>query len=762
MQAISKPIVYFNAKLKPKILLSLLILVLYLYSATRVAAAKPADLEKYWERTQYLYANGSYYEAEVEAIKVVSKKQNRKSIGRNYINILLLQARAMQKQFRFKDASRIASKADAYIKILTKATMRQDANMMLCEYYLEEGNILAADQLFATNIADSLVNTPATSRIQGDAKLVKGSILTTMGYPKAAIPLLEEATAYFKTHLTGVQDNERYFSNKALNELAIKEKYAQSNYTLANALIKVGKLRDAEIALSALIAWANTNLPKDHCFNYRPYQALAALYEQEYAIDKAITAYTNAYTRNPHSDNEYEKQGSLLTLVMKNNSYGNRLEARNYIRRLEIKANTNIAAKRSAQLAYEISLCQVQFLDQSYSIALAHVARLERAFAFVAETHPYAQALLDMKKDVHYYQGNFKLYKQVLEKIAKIRGRSIGIQCPAFHCYKMEIALAEIYFGKDLIAATRIYNRSYHKCLINELEFASVANAKYLSGLADLFCRNFRYDSALVMQEKAVQANKDMLGERSIAYTHALSKLSEIQLMAGEYQAALASLSIAEKLSESKKGLTVENLAMQIQLVKSNRLLGNFAKSNGHMSNIKKEINAIAHLPFAYSQLAGAEQAALYFAEGIFYKAGKISATVRQETEAAGGNDMPWLPAAYETDAKVNIVSGNFANSTHALQTGLALSQDKSFDRSKWLLIQADYLIAISDYQEAMEAAKAADDIRRIAMGANHFYRYETIAKIAQIKSLMPNIAAIEIENLYKDAIAIISASLGG
>ncbi len=387
--------------------------------------------------------------------------------------------------------------------------------MLLSDYFLEEDNVLSASQHFDAYIPDSLIVSQIENRIQADAILMKGSILAHQSHAKRAIPLLNQAVGYFSTHISGLPDNRKYFFKPSLNELIIKEKYVQANYMLAFGQFKAGNLKEAELALNSLIAWANNSTNKFQNMTSKMWLLLGEVYEHLNLTDKAINAFTKAYTENPHTDSESEKQQLLLNLIIKCNENGRKLDARNYIRRLEMKAAMHLHAKNPAQLAYELSLSHSQFLEQSYSTSNLHLGKIEKQFNYVPETHPYINFLYKLKSDLYYYQGNYSALMSSLEKQAKARTKTLNDDCPEYHRYKMEVALAEISFGKDLLKAKRIYAFSYFQFLEKELAFSSAENIKYLAVLSDLYVRLSQFDSATIFQQKALEANLQLNGENS-------------------------------------------------------------------------------------------------------------------------------------------------------------------------------------------------------------------------------------------------------
>lgn len=734
---------------------------LFFCFATFPSFGKFIPTDKYYEKAHYFYSIGAYVEAEAEIKQILQIKRNRKSIDKVYINLLLLQTRSVLRQFRFKDAANLAGKAENYAKIITKVNLKIEGNLLLCDYLLEQGDVQHADYIFNTYIPDTLITSSNLHRVHADANLIKGIILMQQGYQSKAISYLNTALTYFGNHLKELPEKERYFLDEALNENALKEKYALAMYSLALVQLKSSNFNEAESKIRNLIAWAKDNFPKENPYRYRPYKLLGKFYEVQGDFEKAVDAYEKVYVLNLQTDNEYEKQEALLEITLKSNEYGYRLSSKNYIRRLEMKSAMNIGSKESSQFAYELCNNQNRFLDQAYKTSYEQLTKLESTFSFVSKSHHYFEALHHLKKEVLYYQGHYNQYIEFLQKLAKLKSRYLGVECPEYHKLQLEVAMAEIAFGQELQKAKRIFVKSYFHNVEQHIEPVSADNIEYLQSLAQLHYRTSNYDSAFAIQKNATDLALQYYSENGTKYMLALAKKAEFELYIGDYTACLADLEKLETLTISKKGLNVTNLELQLQVAQLNRMVGNLAKSKLQFTNVKKLKNTIVNIPFCVQARVESGLSQFYLEEGNFFRAGKTSAAAKIESEQTSGKKVPWLNPLYETEAKVNMVTGNFVAGNQIIGNAFATIKEGTFEQSQMKLVQCDYFLAISDYTAALEVAQLADDIRKKRFGESHFYRSESLAKIAQIKSLMPDAEYQEIENIYSQAISLITNSIG-
>jgi CHAT domain-containing protein len=716
---------------------------------------------------EYKYISGEYDEA-VQTAKSLTARLERKATTRTpyIVKAKIIQASSLYASLRFDKAIKAYNEAVELSEKETNDDSKFLCYLLLSDYLQKTEDLISSVQYLKK--AESLLTPGSARKKRFDLSLLKAKILFKQGFIFEPLKLIEEQASYrleMASALATAEEHSEAIDTK-MDFTLRKEKYAQLINLKAGILITKGAYNEADALIQNNKQWISTNLGRNHILyeEMLERQAEMSLLKKNYS--EAASFYTSAYTCTPFPEYEQQKIKYLSKIIITCNLAGQTVKYKNYLRRLEMYAFRKMGFVEPFQLAFEYTESYNSFIEGNFTAAASRLNHLAESFNSLPASHPWNTSIIELKAAIALKSGDIKAYKQAIVRLAEIKQKYYGEDGPAYHRTQLTLALYEIHYGKNFVAAEKIMKNSYASVLKKEIAKESNENILYLSSYAELFGKTDRYDSAMVKTKEATEITKNIYAEKSADYLLAFSEYVEYQILSGKYKEGFENLQKIYDLSQGNKSGDHEVLQSAYMIMaKLYNIKGEFDRSQ-NLLNKAMGLTLEGYEKQALAEAETSEQlASLYLLTGNYFKAEKGLLRSLELKESTLEKNSPLIIHTCQELARLNLVNGNYTACEQYLKKASEITVEvfgkQSLLYGECQLIYAEYYLAIGDYKKAENACKDADDIETKKLGKDNLKRAEILSKLALIRTKIPAYKSVDIEKLYTEAGDIIKKSLG-
>ncbi|MCS6822958.1 MAG: CHAT domain-containing protein [Cytophagaceae bacterium] len=727
-----------------------------------------AWVEKKLSMLDEKYRSGEYEEVTGLAdsyLQKLDKKKKGNNTDRVYIYILKALSYYALLQFSYaEDEVRNA------LKIVSETTNEEERSLQysrIANYYLETGFITMAEWYWKK--ADSLYKAGATTLQKNELDILKAKILSKQGFHEEALKIMDEQVEYRKQKASerNVDASDKIYYREKNDWIARKQKFAELSALQAYNLVHEEKFEEAEQTIKNSKLWIERNVGK----NSKAYtdilasEAFMNAYRERYFA--AASFYLKSYCKSPAKEYQYDKNLSLTYATKYYFASGDIVRSKNYLRRLQMFSFKHLGRRERFTLNYLYAdACHWYYQGLLYE-ASKRIKSIYRTFDDMPKYHPQYLDVKQLELAIAERDNKIETAISLENELAEIKGTYIGRNTPEYHKSMLNQAVNEIKYGKRFKFAETIYKSSYDGFLKKTLYKYSKENMYYAQAYADLYAKLDQYDSAIAKAKDVTDISRKYYGPNSAEYLAALASYSEYCILAGKYKEGLDTLTKVTSLkNQIKKGKDEVLQKALLSLARLNKLIGEYDLSKSYTNEAYKLTKDAQYDVNILDEIDRLENLAdLYVQNGNYSKASKIIDKSLTLLNEKFGNNSPKLIPIYFENARLNQITGNYKAMEQSILSSKSIIDSvygpASLKMSECMLLLGDYYMEINDYKNANEAYKKADEIQQKKLGKKHLKRAETLLRLAQLYLKQGVLNSNNVDNLYKEALDIISSGIG-
>lgn len=663
----------------------------------------------------------------------------------------------------------------------------------VADLYNQYGNYRISRE-YATKARDLLQKTnQMTDTLRGQLALVEAEAMIGQGFCDEALELLGSVEDYYLKQAvdkaTVVEDGKIKTKRVPDEELPVRfGNYATVLMLKGNALAQKGILAifegtssEAEPSADAqflqLKGWLNGK---------NKYLGETNLLDVEYRYLWARAFVDNGNQSRP-SELEYD---NLLRDLKKKTNPTNALAHDLYLSYMKELLSKDIRARYlNVKLEYK------KMIDKSYPKTTLHLLNLE-AVEFDSKLsrdrtknlENEALAMLNTKSlpknyktnaiilqflyDISIAEKRYVNAESYLNQYVDLKKELCGEKSPQYHLAKLRLANFYLDYTNKIEEAGKIYEESYIQFISKKIALQHKDLLEILNHVATYYELTDKYDMAAKTLDQASFAAAKKFDPTDIVYANECTKIANLQLKIGAYEAAEKNIKLALGIIDIKKNQDlkeyyptyINTLDTQAKLF---GIKGMFDEAEDNLDKSDGMINKAVKsgVMLEGGELSTAEElTSLYILLGKYSSANKLLDSQIPEYERIYGRNSLRLIEPLVNEGRISLAKGDYTESeriaSRANQIAVKSYGENSTKSAPTQKLLSDIYYNLGDYDKARDNALRALSSQEKQFGRNHIEVARSLSQLALIKFHKGDNKK-EVEQMMLESKTIIEQKLG-
>lgn len=556
-----------------------------------------------------------------------------------------------------------------------------------------------------------------------------------------------------------------FFQNPGINKKWLISRYVELCMLKVHALKNSYQINEAIAQVESALEFAKKYLPNQIEYQSELQTLLAEVLCANEQFPKAQKAYLKAYTLLEDLPREDPKVfGALLNVIKINLLAGNKLEAANYHRRLQMQAIQFVGNNDPLQFCYDVASFFMAIYTRDFERAARVTLETAKKYTYLPPNSAPAKLLLDIYQEYYLYDAKGgRLLAEVIKRKMKVDSSAYGPHSSRY--------IGQLLTYHNTIKATPVTELTYKnlsdaivaKIPYPLLKHDSIQNAYAIAPKWTPFLfSSAKYDTAYHLQNKYVLWLKSKMDNTHIYYLTQHLWLVRLAYLSGNFTQGKEALEQHLELL-SKHGFHYLSTTELAYL----HLLFEFARQTGNVTLMQKstlimqDFEAYTHKPLYFTdEYASAVcQANMYFQTGNFYLSEKKLLKLTPYNTQIQDYNLHKMAELLTLDlqlqnGKYNGLLNKIDNLKERNVTNLLFAMDV-------MLLKYKYFISINDFKNAQAYLNEFELLISQKFNKNHYYYSQWLLMKAQLTAITEKNKEKEIAKWYETALTNAENALG-